>query len=259
MARDRSKIIDQVQKLLAKAESSTFEAEQDTFVDAAQKLMIKYAIEEAELERRGDKPKEEIVIRQINIKPNLPRTAALRSFLATLAECFNSKCWYTEYRQAGKKVRNSVSDNNYIAGHESDVAFIELMFYSIQMQQHRALLRDRKKAQEEYAVTGIRFRGSVWNRNYIEAFLIRVGKRLYERHVKVADDYGQTAALVLRDKALAVDEWLADKVNIGEAEKQRDKAWEPHARRAGAAAGDVADISGGRNVVEDKRRKELGR
>lgn len=241
----KASVIDKIRKLMAKAEGTTNEHEADAFMAKAQEWMIKFAIDEAELAASGKKPSEEIITRNIEIRQNLPRTKPLRYFLNTLAQAMNCRMWYVP----GTK-------NNTIAGHESDVDFVEILFYSVQMQQHRAMKREFKIAKAEYEAKGLRFRPSVWRRNFIEGYLHRVGTRITLRYREIEQTYGGGAALALRDKSLVVKSWVDENFNIKEAPKEREKAYEPYAQRAGRIAGDQADISGGRGHLSET--KQLG-
>ena len=255
---EKERIIDKVRKLLAKAEGTTNEHEADVFLAKAQEYMVQHAIEAADLLEAGGK-QEDIEVRTIEITPNKPRTDALRGFLSALAESFNCRMWYTTLKnpRTGRPMRDDRSNNNYIAGFVSDVEFVELLFYSIQLQQHRALLEARRLAKREYEAKGIKFRSNVWNRNFIEAYLSRVASRMRDRYVRIEETHGHSVALAIRDRRTIVDLWMEENMGEMKESKQRSKAYEPYARQAGSAAGETADISGGRGHIADVKRKEL--
>ena len=64
------KIEEKIRLLLAKAESTEFEAERDTVLAAATKLMVKFGIEEAELRASGASPGEKIVQESVEFRGN---------------------------------------------------------------------------------------------------------------------------------------------------------------------------------------------
>lgn len=264
MIEDKEKVVDKIRKLLNKAEGTSNENEANTFFAKAQALMIKYAVDEAELIAKGERRREEIVTKCITIDARkTSRQDPLRSILNVIAECFNCKMWFTTLQkrdpQTGKlkKIRDPRSDNNFIAGFESDVQFVELMFYSVQMQLHSSILREMKKAKAGYEERGLKFGKTVWLRNFTEGYLFRIGVRMQERYRRIEEDYGGGAALALRDKKTLVDMWAEENLSNLEVTKNKQKKYDPYAQRQGREAGERADISGGRGHVESRRQGEL--
>lgn len=243
---EKEKVVDKIRKLLAKAESTTFEGEADAFLAKAQELMVQHAIDEEEIRRSGNRPTEEIVVRTIQIRQNIPRTKPLRQLLNIIASSFNCRMWYVP----GTK-------NNYVAGFESDTIFVEMLFYSVQMQQHSALLREYEKAKADYEAMGSPFRKTVWRRSFIEGYINRVCVRIWERYKKVDETHGTGTSIVLRNRKSVVDEWVDSQYTIVQAPKERKKAVDWYAVKVGSNAGAAADISGGRNMVESKEKGEL--
>jgi hypothetical protein len=62
------KMLDKVRKLLAKAERAGTEHEAEAFTAKAQELILRYAIDEAMLQRKGEKQSEQIVARTVYVE-----------------------------------------------------------------------------------------------------------------------------------------------------------------------------------------------
>lgn len=245
-----SDIISKIQKLLAKAESTTHEAEADAFFAKAQELMMAHAISEEALKAAGEKPKDELVEVSVFIKEGLPATKSRQWFLRRVSEAMNCRTLIF-----GR------TNTTHVFGYKSEAEFVQLLYMSVEMQSHAAVLRELKVAKREHAERHpyVKFRPGVWRRTYIEAYLSRVGDRITERYRTVDETHGTGTSIVLRDRGKTAEEWMTSQyivTNAKQRSRRRDYNWDAYDR--GTAAGANADISGGRGHVGQGSRKELG-
>lgn len=122
---DRNEILRKVQLLLDKADSTTFDAERDAFIEKADALMISYAIESHELDkdRRGADRAEKVVIRRVTIGLK----SIIRDQLVGLASAVagHVRCRIV--------IHGSGSAISFI-GFEADTEYAEMLFTSLWMQ-----------------------------------------------------------------------------------------------------------------------------
>lgn len=231
-------IIRRIQGLLNKAEGTKNEHEAATFLEGAQRLMLKYQIDEAALAaaNKAAGKVEEIVTKLISIKKK-PMTPVHQTFLNRLAHLYSCRMWYVRGTEA-----------NYVVGYEGDVRFVEMLFVSVQIQMLTSLAAaGGGKGQP---------RPIVWRKNYADGYYSRVISRMQDIKHKVEDETGPGTSIVLRDRGLAVQDWLDENLNLKTARKTQARIdWA--ARAAGARDGDHADISAGINKMEKPERKEL--
>lgn len=241
-------LIEKIQALLAKAESTTYEAEADAFYAKAQELMVRYAIDEAELVASGQKRKDEIVIREVSIRDGRQRTKPQRSLLNGIARVMGCRTWY--YPK---------TERNAVCGYESDVEFVIMLWASVNMQLLSSMLREVKAARKAFTPSPwqSKFREGVWLKNYMEGYVGRVYVRISGRYAKAVQDQPESVAIVLRDKGKDVDDWLSGRFQLAEARGRRRSEYDPDAQSVGRVRGNDADISAGRGNVGPGR-KELG-
>lgn len=234
------KMISKITKLLNLAERTENEHEADAFLAKAQSLMVQNAIDEAAIASAKDsyqQTREQILTKIVLIKRNIPRTKPQRYFLSRLSLSFNCQMWYNTY-----------TDNNYVCGHESDVDFVRMMFASIILQQHSAMLRARKEHKNDPG-----YKDWVFRSNFISGYLERVAMRIEMRNLKVDETHGAGTELVLRSRKAEVDDWIEGQGFSFKAARSSRSTYDHNAYSAGRSAGDRADISGGRGTVRDRR------
>jgi hypothetical protein len=247
-------IVDRIAALLAKAESTNHEAEAEAFNAKAQELMLKYAIDEAALKASGGKTAEEpIVLVTIPVKEKLQGTRARQGLVGVIATTMNCRAYIDTGRHQMK-----------VAGYESDARFTQMLFMSLMLQQQRFILPALRQARERFVppvdrdgycyehgrrdhAQCLKFREGVWRRNFINAYCQRVGARIQERYVAATQEAGESVAIVLKGKGDRVRDWLSERVILGSAKPSRRTAYNHDAAVQGGAAGNAADISGGRN------------
>lgn len=262
-------MIRKITALLAKAESTQYEAEADAFIAKAQELMMRHAVDEAMLRAAGNKSKEEIVKREVQIRKRFKNTQG--SFLSGLARLLNCRVYYSDI---GSRLPYT------IVGFESDAVFVEVLFESIRAQGNAArlhagiALRKRvdchdcggDKVYPEYLGGGpcdtCKGRGYIQGgqvlqvNSFLEGYFNRVLSRCTARYRKMEEEAGSSVALALRDKGKDVDDWINERMQLRTARARRARDLDYGAYTKGREAGDRTDISGGRGHLQDDR-KEL--
>ncbi|WP_155293683.1 DUF2786 domain-containing protein [Rhodococcoides fascians] len=225
------KMLGKIRGLLAKAESTQFPAEAEAFSAKAQDLMTRYAIDHALLE--SDNPRGsigDVTTRRILV--DSPYSEAKSLLLHSVCEANGARTlWYKRFALVN------------IVGLEVDLDLCELLFTSLLVQSSRAL--DELDESPEA-------RGRSFRRSFLIAYAHRIGQRLLvarERATKAASEHHGSALLpILAERSDAVNKAFTamypstTEVRIG----ARDHA----GRRAGRAAAERADLTGGRERID---------
>lgn len=226
MSADR--IAEKVRALLDKAESTTFDAERETFLAAATRLMVRHQVDEAMLARAGRRSDRGAVgIRQLDGQAAGPYAIAHAAIAVAAATATGATTW----RSDGAIV---------FAGFEDQLDASEAMYTSLLLQATLAVER-------EFTGGG---RGRLsFTRNFLIGFGHRVGQRLRESAEEAKVEAERTdpgAGLALRDVGRAIEDHL-EREGIG---FRRDRVRvDPGTYGRGVRAGDHADI--GRPGVGD--------
>ncbi len=131
-SRKAEKTLKLITKLLAKAENTPFPAEAQTFQEHAERLMVRYGIEQASIDAeagKAGKPQEPMVERRFELHGQY-RVGLARGF-SLIAMAFNTVRVLQSTTSATKTM--------YLIGAESDVAQILRLFASLQMQLESAM------------------------------------------------------------------------------------------------------------------------
>jgi hypothetical protein len=152
-------MLTKVRALLAKAESTSFEAEADAFTAKAQELMARHAIDEAVAQcaavGSGEKPS----VRRIPIDD--PYAVLKGSLLNVVARTNNVRCvWTSEYAFMT------------VIGFETDLDAVELLFTSLLMQASLAMSREDQSTAS---------RGDSRTRSFRQSFYLAFADRIQER------------------------------------------------------------------------------
>ena len=231
---DADPILERIRNLLAKAESSSFEAEAAAFTAKAQALMTRHAIDAALLGAGsrgiGETPT------MIRLPIDAPYADAKALLLHVVAE--SGRCRAVGYDKLDLVV---------VMGFAADLTAVEMLFTSLLVQAQSALAEASRHARP-----GTRVRSQSYRSAFLVAFAHRVGERLREvnEHVfaQAAADQGPTVALALRDRSAAVDEAMA--AHFGELTQTEVRggydgagyaSGQLAADRARLAAGDLTD------------------
>ena len=253
MSTSQEDMVEKIAKLLAKAESSTHEAEQQAFVAKAQELMSKFAINEAMLKFAGKQQTEgieevEIIWNRYSYQP------FKTNFLNVLARHNNVVCFYTN----GDWIRTEDGKHGIkvtLVGYKSEVQFVQMLFASTWIQCMN-LGNQAFRARVDSTIKRPKF----WH-SFIEGYSHRIDRRLTDLKIASEADGAKTngtgVGLALRDRRQDVRNHVNSKYHLGIA-KSRNHHADPNAYNSGSSAGSRADISGGRGSVSGNI-KQLGR
>lgn len=246
MAKDINKLKEQIRLMLAKAESTTFEAERDTFNAAAEKMMLRLGITIAELEASGERKAEKIVEVKRTYGGNY--SISLIPFVHYVAEGFGH---LTVLQSNGYKLEK----NAYIIGHESDVEQFLVLLDSLMLQVMSAL-KAWQRENIEYRRGLTDMQKYLQHRSFIEGFGSKVGRRLREaRKVEEATvAVGSGTELVLVSKDAKVQSWVDETYPSLKATASRRS----HSS-LGWAAGHVAGDSANLGQTQLGNQQKLGR
>ncbi|MCF6468544.1 DUF2786 domain-containing protein [Nonomuraea sp. MG754425] len=155
------KTLTRVRALLAKAESTPYEAEAQTFTSAAQSLMVKYSIDTAMLDAQPGGGEAPAGIRVGIDAPYEQPKAVLLNLVAEANRC--RVIWSKELGFAT------------VLGFAADLSWVEMLFTSLLVQAQTALVNSGTKKHG----TG-RSRNKTFRQSFLSAFAARIGERLAE-------------------------------------------------------------------------------
>lgn len=186
------RILARVRALLAKAESTNFPAEAETFTAGAQALMARHAIDHAMLAASGRAPADQPMGRRIGI--DAPYEAAKAALLESVASANRSRVvWSRQYGFAT------------VVGHPADLDTVEVLFTSLLVQAVAAVAREGRRLSGDGVSRTRSFRQS-----FLVSYAHRIGERLSEStrretDVKAAQAGRDTLLPVLRSRDEAVE------------------------------------------------------
>jgi len=221
-----------IAKLLAMAEGTTNAHEAEAFMAQAERLMLKYGVEQATLQAQqapGTK-QEDIEIKQVLIPDGHGYALAMIQIAHAIGPSFSLRTLQSNVKGSGSKVA-------WFIGHTSDVEQAVTLFNSMVIQ---------SKAQ---AVAWWRNEGrhnTIWltendaylaRREFIFSFARGAGSRLAETLGKVVEQHGNGAELVLVDRADRVERWVDHNLKVGKGRATQRRTGAAEARQAGWKAG----------------------
>lgn len=227
----QEKMMARVEALLAKAESTEFPEERDSFIAKAQELMTKYAIEEASL--RQGKSADEVTVEHIQINMDqIKYTKALALLITAVAKAQNAYVVFT---------RKSGNQRGYafctIFGSPSALDLCAMLISSLHKQMEISLA----KTPIPEGVHGKTFRN-----NFVIAFAQEIHARLDQaKQETIRGETEKSAALVLMNEAERSEQagrqffW-----SIGKASGPTGR-FSPEGYRAGKQAGQNASLARG--------------
>ncbi len=223
------RILARVRALLAKAESTSFPAEAETFTAGAQALMARHAIDHALLAASGRAPADEPTARRIGV--DNPYEAPKASLLDAVASA--NRCRAVWNRELGSMT---------VVGHPGDLDGVEVLFMSLLVQATAAMTSQGSRTYRD---------GASRTRTFRQSFLISYAGRIRERLRQATRTETETAAaepgkanllpvLASRDEAVAratAAMFPSLKVHsVG-------TAWDREGWASGRAAADLASLT----------------
>lgn len=221
--------LDRVRALLAKAESTEFEAEAMALTAKAQELITKHAIDAAVLAGDATGPEVEPVMIRVAVDP--PYADAKSLLLQTVASA--TRC------QAVFNHRISASN---VVGFPDDLTAAEILFTSLLVQAQHALAEAGRAAP-----AGSRPRSQAFRSAFLLAYTQRIGERLDEinAHVfGVAEGDSARFLPVLRSQQDAISDFIADRFGDLVSSSVRG-GYSPSGWSSGRLAADQARLAAG--------------
>ena len=234
---------DTIAKLLRKAEDPAVSPEErETFLDAAQKKMLRLGIDIAELEAVGDVKPEEIV--EIRLDWRGSYSIAMIPFAAYVAKGFGNLT--TLQATSSDMLRHS-----YVIGTKSDVETFQTLVLSLQKQAMLGLTEYQKehRARRRYFTDMEKY---TENRSFLLGFAAQVQRRLRTMRQTEERTASTGAALVLASKESRVQAWVDSA--YGDSLRKARGGIQTNAygaQRAGQIAGDRANLA--TKSIEGKR------
>jgi len=230
-----------IAKLLAKAEGTSNEHEAQTFREAAEKLMVKWGIEQADLESRGEVARDKIEHRVYDC-PGI-YGFALQRLASNIARGLGALEVLVSKRYDYSKGKRSEIQTVYVIGHTGDLDRFEMLFHSLQLQAITAMNSWWKSSEERHYFTSME--GFKARRQFVMSFGQAVHTRLKaaRQEEKVAGHISHGAELVVLDKSKAVENFTQQTFNPV-ASRSRGVHGSSSGRAEGHAAGMRAGLGG---------------
>jgi hypothetical protein len=192
-------VLAKVRALLAKAESTGFEAESEALTAKAQELMARHAIEEA-VARYSSPGRERPLTRRVLVDD--PYAAAKAQLLAVVAKANDVRCvWYGDLAMMA------------VIGFAEDLDALAVLFTSLLFQASKAMLAKGKVRDARG-----RSRTRSFRQSFVVAFAMRIGERLAAAAVAARTQVDRETArqeratsleVVLASRAQEIDEEVA--------------------------------------------------
>jgi hypothetical protein len=218
---DVDPILQRIRALLAKAESTTFEAEADAFTTKAQELMARHAIDAAVVASGHQSDEAPASIRIPIDDPYADPKAALLHHVSEAGRC--------------RTVYSPSVGLATVVGFAAELGGVELLFTSLLVQAQSALANAARNAPP-----GTRTRSRGYRSSFLLSFAVRIGGRLQEVNRQVMSEakaeQGDSFLPALRARDEAVDDTVEDLFG-GTLTK---RPWRGGTDAAGWASGQVA-------------------
>jgi Protein of unknown function (DUF2786) len=221
---ERSRVLNRIRTLLAKAEATEFAAEAETFTAKAQDLMTRHAIDEALLRASVDRA---VDIRGVRVHIHNPYAGEKIALLTQVARA--NRC-----RAVWNKPLGLVT----LLGTPVEVDQVEMLFTSLLIQATRAM------AEAGARRAGSFDRSASFRRSFLMAYAVRIGERLAETSAAAAASYGAELVPVLQRQTDAVQaefDRLFPQTRTARAGRYHPAGW-----AAGREAADRAHVTAGR-------------
>ena len=226
-----------IAKLLAKAEGTDNPLEAEALMAKDEELMLKYGIEQANLQAHlpGNR-REEILKIRITIRNSHGYAAAMGNIAHEIAPSFSVRSFQTTLDDGGRII--------WYVGHKSDIEQAEQLAQSLITQSRSQAMHwwktEGKQAHSWYTDN----QAYLARREFIYAFAVGAGSRLRETRVKIVEDSAPGTALVLVDRTKVVDNWIDSNMSVGKGRAT--------SRARGSASASSAGRQAGRDAVGTK-------
>jgi hypothetical protein len=229
------KALTRIRALLAKAESTTFDAEAEAFTAKAQELMTRCSIDAAVLAAATATSDHRLAAgvesRRVHIED--PYADEKAELLAVIASVNGARCVWAPHIGLAT-----------VMGFPVDLQLTDVLFTSLLVQATRA----------SAAATSVdrRLRTASFRRAFLVAFAVRIGERLERTRrataVEAEQTYGSSLAPVLASRQAAVEEAMAEA--FPNTSTTRRRSVDAAGWHAGRAAADVAHLGIGDPITE---------
>lgn len=190
-------ILERIRNLLAKAESTTFEAEATALTAKAQELMTRYAIDAAVLQSSSDVDDQQPVA--IRVPIDAPYADIKSLLLQTVAG--SSRC---------RTVFLKALSLSTVMGYPDDVAAVQVLFTSLLVQAQTAVAEAARNAP-----AGTRTRSRSYRSTFLFSYTTRIGDRLREIndavYAEAEEEVGAGFLPVLRSRSARVNDFMAER------------------------------------------------
>ncbi len=187
-------MINRIEALLAKAESTGYGPEADAYLSKAQELMARHSIDSAMLRSIDDRVRaSEVITVEIRAtQPNSRSLPRLLTLLGTIAQ--NNFC---------RSFRRGTSGICVIVGFPEDIELVRNMYALISIQMQSEATRQMRRQPKGQG--GFKFRMGFYD-GYCVAISLRLSAAADRANAAAQSEYGHSSALVLRDKKAMVDQ-----------------------------------------------------
>ncbi|MFN8024914.1 MAG: DUF2786 domain-containing protein [Acidimicrobiia bacterium] len=165
-----TRMLERVRALLAKAESTEFEAEAEALTAKAQELMARHSIEQAMLDARA--PTDRAQPSMVRITVEAPHASAKVQVLSAVAGANRCRTIWSEHQRVA-----------HVFGFADDLAAVEMLFTSLLVQATVGLHRAGPQ-RDAYG----RVRTASYRRAFLIAFAVEIGRRLREAAAAAAEE-----------------------------------------------------------------------
>lgn len=233
----KEKILVRVRKLLEKAASTHSEEEAMIFNQKAEELLVKWKIEEIELEGVGTE-EAKIITKDLGVFSKGKMSKAWGILAKITANHFGADVYMYEFIKPGTRTVRLMSIK--IVGYESDIESTELLFQSLK-QQAMHFLAEAKSEFDPYYLY-LKKDQNTWDCSYVVGFASRVKERFQEMKKSHEQDIKHSTALVIQGREEKVKQEMS-KLSF---KKSRRMSGFSDARNAGRSAANKADVGGSR-------------
>ena len=193
---DSNPMLDRIRNLLAKAESTTFEAEAMAFTAKAHELMTRHAIDAAIVSGATPDSDQPISVRLPIDPPYFKQKSSLLHAVAVAGRC--------------RAISLPDVSMSTLVGFADDVAAAELLFTSLLVQAQRALTESAS-----LAPGGSRARSRSYRASFLAGFTHRIAGRLREIneavYAQAEVQQGSAFLPVLRSRAETIDDYISER------------------------------------------------